>query len=107
MAANIGDVAEKIDQQSNNVAKVTEMLKTIEIGGDWGEPLGKLEALSDVPEWKLAVVLAVDHERRRISLSMESASDGTAEDIAQVQRAAPSPARASSSARRFERFVST
>lgn len=37
-----------------------------------------------------AVVLAVDHERRRISLSMESASDGTAEDIADVQRAAPS-----------------
>ncbi len=36
-----------------------------------------------------AVVLAVDHERRRISLSMESTSDGTAEDIAQVQRAAP------------------
>lgn len=36
-----------------------------------------------------AVVLAVDHERRRISLSMDSASDGTAEDIAQVQRAAP------------------
>jgi len=37
-----------------------------------------------------AVVLAVDHERRRISLSMDSASDGTAEDIADVQRAAPS-----------------
>ncbi len=37
-----------------------------------------------------AVVLTVDHERRRISLSMDSASDGTAEDIADVQRAAPS-----------------
>ena len=30
LAGNIGDVAEKIDQQSNNVAKVAEMLKTIE-----------------------------------------------------------------------------
>ena len=28
-------------------------MKSIEIGGDWGEPLGKLNALSDVPEWKL------------------------------------------------------
>ena len=30
LAANIGDVAERIDQQSNNVAKVADMLKTIE-----------------------------------------------------------------------------
>jgi len=30
LAANIGDVAEKIDQQSNNVAKVSGMLRTIE-----------------------------------------------------------------------------
>ena len=35
-------------------------IKTIEIGGDWGVELAKIDALSDVPEWKLAVVLAVD-----------------------------------------------
>ena len=35
-------------------------IKTIEIGGDWGVELAKVNALSDVPEWKLAVVLAVD-----------------------------------------------
>jgi len=37
-------------------------ISTIEIGGDWGEPLSKVAALSDVPEWKLAVVLSVDSE---------------------------------------------
>lgn len=35
-------------------------LKTIEIGSDWGPALGKLDGLSDVPEWKLAVVLSAD-----------------------------------------------
>jgi penicillin-binding protein 1A len=35
-------------------------VKTIEIGGDWGVELAKIDAFSDVPEWKLAVVLAVD-----------------------------------------------
>jgi penicillin-binding protein 1A len=43
-------------------------LKTIEIGGDWGEPLGKIEALSDVPEWKLAVVLSVNEEGAEIGI---------------------------------------
>lgn len=33
-------------------------ISTAEIGGDWGEPLAKVEALSDVPEWRLAIVLA-------------------------------------------------
>jgi penicillin-binding protein 1A len=29
----------------------------IDLAGDWGPPLGEIEALSDVPEWRLAVVL--------------------------------------------------
>jgi penicillin-binding protein 1A len=29
----------------------------IDISGDWGEALGKVKGLSDVPEWRLAVVL--------------------------------------------------
>ena len=35
-----------------------------------------------------AVVLSVDHERRRIALSMASSSDGSAEDVAEAARAA-------------------
>jgi small subunit ribosomal protein S1 len=34
-----------------------------------------------------AVVLSVDHERRRIALSMASSSDGNAEDVAEAARA--------------------
>jgi penicillin-binding protein 1A len=30
---------------------------TIDIAGDWGVPLGEVEGLGDVPEWRLAVVL--------------------------------------------------
>lgn len=51
-------------------------LKTIEIGGDWGEPLGKLEALSDVPEWKLAVVLSVDENGAEIGIQPEKDGGG-------------------------------
>jgi penicillin-binding protein 1A len=32
-------------------------VKTIELGDDWGVPLSEIEGLSDVPEWRLAVVL--------------------------------------------------
>jgi small subunit ribosomal protein S1 len=35
-----------------------------------------------------AVVLSVDHERRRIALSLASSSDGSAEDVAEAARAA-------------------
>jgi penicillin-binding protein 1A len=32
-------------------------VKQIELGDDWGVPLGEIKDLDDVPEWKLAVVL--------------------------------------------------
>lgn len=51
-------------------------IKSIEIGGDWGEPLGKLDALSDVPEWKLAVVLSVDDKGAEIGIQPEKDSAG-------------------------------
>ncbi|KQT83427.1 penicillin-binding protein 1A [Aurantimonas sp. Leaf443] len=35
-------------------------VKTIDIGSDWGKPLGEVPALADVPEWRLAVVLGVE-----------------------------------------------
>lgn len=42
---------------------------TIPLGaGDWGMELAKIEALSDVPEWQLAVVLSVERDRADIGL---------------------------------------
>ena len=42
---------------------------TISLGaGDWGAELGKIEALSDVPEWRLAVVLSVSSEGAEVGL---------------------------------------
>jgi penicillin-binding protein 1A len=32
-------------------------IKTIDVSGDWGKPLGEIKSLEDVPEWKVAVVL--------------------------------------------------
>ncbi|MBX3570768.1 MAG: penicillin-binding protein 1A [Mesorhizobium sp.] len=42
--------------------------KQIDISGDWGVPLGEIKALYDVPEWKLAVVLASDEAGARLGL---------------------------------------
>ena len=43
-------------------------VEQIDISGDWGEPLGKISALSDVPEWRLAVVLEASGDGARIGL---------------------------------------
>ena len=40
----------------------------IDVSGDWGVPLGDIKALSDVPEWRLAVVLEAGNEVVRIGL---------------------------------------
>ncbi|MCR5859866.1 penicillin-binding protein 1A [Mesorhizobium sp. J428] len=42
--------------------------KKIELGADWGVPLGELKALYDVPEWRLAVVLDSDSSGLRLGL---------------------------------------
>jgi penicillin-binding protein 1A len=42
--------------------------KHIDLGSDWGVPLGEIEAFADVPEWQLAVVLEVDKEGAEIGL---------------------------------------
>jgi penicillin-binding protein 1A len=49
---------------------------TIEVGQDWGVPLAKVPALRDVPEWQLAVVLAVDDEGVDIGLQPPSDASG-------------------------------
>ncbi|MDR6758995.1 penicillin-binding protein 1A [Mycoplana sp. BE70] len=51
-------------------------IKTIEIGGDWGGELSKVNALSDVPEWKLAVVLATDGKGADIGLQPRKEPSG-------------------------------
>ncbi|MCK3775119.1 penicillin-binding protein 1A [Ensifer sesbaniae] len=51
-------------------------VKTIEIGGDWGEPLGAVPAFSDVPEWKLAVVLSVDAQGAEIGIQPDKEASG-------------------------------
>jgi penicillin-binding protein 1A len=40
----------------------------INVSGDWGVPLGEVEALSDVPEWNLAVVLDANDDGLEIGL---------------------------------------
>ncbi|HEV7320250.1 MAG TPA: penicillin-binding protein 1A [Ensifer sp.] len=51
-------------------------VKSIEIGGDWGEPLGAVVAFSDVPEWKLAVVLSVDAQGAEIGIQPDKEASG-------------------------------
>lgn len=40
----------------------------IAAGGDWGAKLAEVKVLTDVPEWRLATVLAVDAKEARIGL---------------------------------------
>lgn len=44
---------------------------TVDITGDWGKTLAEVKALSDVPEWKQAVVLEVSAEGLSIGLRPE------------------------------------
>ena len=51
-------------------------IKTVEIGSDWGIELSKVPAFSDVPEWKLAVVLATDSDGADIGLQPRKEPSG-------------------------------
>ncbi|MFN7011886.1 MAG: penicillin-binding protein 1A [Allorhizobium sp.] len=48
----------------------------IPVDGDWGAALAKVNGLSDVPEWKLAVVLAVSSSRVDIGLQPDKEAGG-------------------------------
>ncbi len=50
-------------------------------GEDWGAKLADISPLSDVPEWKLAVVLAVDDKAATIGLRPESEVSGKLSDV--------------------------
>lgn len=43
-------------------------VSTVEVGEDWGLSFGELTGYSDVPEWKLAVVLAATPEQATIGI---------------------------------------
>lgn len=54
---------------------------TIDISGDWGEPLGEIRGLSDVPEWRLAVVLEADSSG--LTLGLQPARQASGELVAE------------------------
>lgn len=48
----------------------------IETDGDWGAPLSEVKGLSDVPEWKLAVVLGAGEQEVSIGIEPDRAVSG-------------------------------
>ena len=54
----------KFDQARGFRGPVTK----IDIAADWGEAIGKVPALSDIPEWRLAVVLDASGDEATIGL---------------------------------------
>ncbi len=51
-------------------------LEKVEIGSDWGESIGAIESLTDVKEWKLAVVLAADAEKATVGIQPGKEASG-------------------------------
>ncbi|MAU98448.1 MAG: penicillin-binding protein [Fulvimarina sp.] len=60
------------DQQRGYRGPVT----TIDIGSDWGAEVGKVEALADVPQWRLAVVLEANADRVSVGVQPRRAISG-------------------------------
>ncbi|MBY5865795.1 penicillin-binding protein 1A [Rhizobium leguminosarum] len=50
-------------------------IKQIDASGDWGKALADVPTLSDVPEWRLAVVLAVSDST--VDIGLQPAKDGS------------------------------
>ncbi|MTI46018.1 penicillin-binding protein 1A [Roseibium hamelinense] len=53
---------------------------TIEAGADWGVPLGKIEALGDIPEWQLAVVLEAGQNQATVGIQPGKLVNGRLSD---------------------------
>ncbi|WP_137153553.1 penicillin-binding protein 1A [Rhizobium sp. FKL33] len=64
------------------------LVDRIEIGADWGVPLSKITPLRDVPEWKLAVVLAADKSGVDIGIRPEVDAAGRIEEARKTGRIA-------------------
>lgn len=52
------------------------VVATIEVGEDWGRPLAAISPLRDVPEWRLAVVTAMENNLAHIGLRPSIDVDG-------------------------------
>ncbi|MGO6971882.1 penicillin-binding protein 1A [Rhizobium leguminosarum] len=59
-------------------------IKQIDASGDWGKALADIPALSDVPEWRLAVVLAVSDST--VDIGLQPAKDGSGKVVTDRQR---------------------
>ena len=55
-------------------------IKSIPVEGDWGKALFEVKSLDDVPEWKVAIVLAADASGLKIGLKPEATVSGQADD---------------------------
>lgn len=62
----------KFDQARGFRGPVTK----IDVGGDWGAALGKVEAISDVPEWRLAVVIDASGDEAVVGLQPARLASG-------------------------------
>jgi penicillin-binding protein 1A len=51
-------------------------VQVADLSGDWGETLAKIEPLSDLPEWQLAIVLASSPESIEVGIRPEIAVSG-------------------------------
>lgn len=59
-------------------------IKQIDASGDWGKALADIPTLSDVPEWRLAVVLAVSDST--VDIGLQPTKDGSGKVAADRQR---------------------
>ncbi|MBB3526257.1 penicillin-binding protein 1A [Rhizobium redzepovicii] len=59
-------------------------IKQIDASGDWGKALADIPALADVPEWRLAVVLAVSDST--VDIGLQPPKDGSGKVSADRQR---------------------
>lgn len=55
-------------------------VQQIEVGGDWGVPLGKIKALSDVAPWRMAVVLESGDKQAVIGFRPKKLKSGKLEE---------------------------
>jgi penicillin-binding protein 1A len=63
--------------------------KTVDISVDWGAALGALPVLTDVPEWKLAVVLDATPEGLSVGLQPGRTASGSLADDRQAVKILP------------------
>jgi len=56
------------------------VVEKVKLGEDWGLSFGKIKNLSDVPEWKLAVVLSTDDELINLGIHPGTLASGKLSD---------------------------